>query len=127
MQKNRSVKIVKAVFLFFSFLIFILNVNGQDSEIKDEITVITIYVKLKMDSVPCKACFDTLEKKLKETDGVQHVKVMLSKYQITFSCPSTKVPSEDYLSILADKAGFFPVRIQYEKEEPENEEEVPVN
>lgn len=115
-------------FLSIIFIsVFISGVLAQDTEHKDEKTIITVYIKLKMERTPCHSCFDSLKERLNELDGVKNIKVFLGTSQVRFHVLSDKVPSEEILISISEKTGLNPIRILFEKEEPETDDDLKLN
>lgn len=98
---------------------------AQDTESKDEITVIRVYVRIDFFNAFHPAGRERLLAALEKEPGICEVRMLPVRQVLVFYMYSTEMVSEDRLEKLVKNAGYIPVRIEYMKEEPEHEEDYP--
>ena len=114
------------LFVLLFELLLIQTASAQETNVKDETTIIKIYIRLNYQDSMCTGCTDKLKVKLQAIKGSWNVKVFPVKKVITFYMYSSQVISEKELDELIKKAGLIPIRIEYLKEEPEDETDEPL-
>lgn len=70
-------------------------------------------VNVKVDGLACPFCAYGLEKKLKQIDGVENLKIDVKKGMITFTIAKGKTVSEEKIKKTVKDAGFTPREITY--------------
>ncbi len=91
--------------------------HAQDTESKDEITIITIYVKMQVEPSGCMECLDSLSEKIRRMDGADNIKLYKDRFMLTFMVPSCKVMGEDTLRNIISGSRLEPLSVEYNKEE----------
>jgi len=66
------------------------------------------FLKVKIDGLACPFCAYGLEKKLKDYEGIQNLKIMVDEGFATFHYPYGKIPDIDDLKKRVKKGGFTP-------------------
>ena len=102
--------LVSFVIILLSFL-FTTTTNAQTTQ-----TEKTSYVKVEVKGLACPFCAYGLEKKLKEVEGLDVIKINFKEGLAYLSTSAATKPTKDELTKIVKDAGFTPGEISFSEE-----------